>query len=152
MRYQAIVVGLVLAATGTGLALANDIYKWTDEAGNVHYADIPSGDFPERVDIESRPTDPDRVQAMMRAMNDRRIKAAATKAAAASELPTDEEVRATAAERAEKCTAYKANLETYLVNRRLYNEGPGGERDYLDNDEITAARELAAKRVTEYCS
>ena len=72
MRYQAIVVGLVLAATGTGLALASDIYKWTDETGNVHYADIPSGDFPERVDIESRPTDPDRVQAMMRAMKNTR--------------------------------------------------------------------------------
>ena len=33
----------VMAMTASGGAVANEIYKWTDEDGNVYYGDRPSG-------------------------------------------------------------------------------------------------------------
>ena len=49
----------LLALTATSVVFASDIYKWTDEDGNVHYGDKPMvSDQPERVAIDSAPTDP----------------------------------------------------------------------------------------------
>ena len=152
MHYRAIVLGLMLAVSGAATALAADIYTWTDAEGLVHFGDIPGGEHPVRLDINSRPTDPARVQAITHALAQQRIKVAESKAAAALEGPSAQELRAEADDRARKCSAYKANLETFLINRRLYNEGPDGEREYLSDAEITAARELTAKQVTEFCS
>ena len=152
MRYPAIVMGLILVVAGAGMALAGDIYMWTDEAGQVHFGDIPGGEYPVRLAIESRPTDDGRIRDMMQARSEATVRAEQAQAAAALDDPSAEELRAEAAERVQKCTAYKANLETYLTNRRLYNLTASGEREYLNNEEITAARDLAAKQVTEFCS
>jgi hypothetical protein len=43
MRYLAIAVALMLAVTTAGTAVAGDIFKWTDEEGNVHFGDRPDG-------------------------------------------------------------------------------------------------------------
>jgi len=152
MRYPIIVVGLMLALLGAGGALASEIYKWVDDEGNVHYGDRPVGEPVERLEIESRPTDPARIQAMNQARAADRAKAADAKAAAALEQPTTMEVREEADERARKCTAYKAQLEAYTNNRRLYHESADGEREYLSDEEIKATRERAAQQVEEFCS
>ena len=45
MRIQRIMTGFaVFAITLSSGALADDIYKWTDEDGNVYYEDRPSGE------------------------------------------------------------------------------------------------------------
>ncbi|MCH8336035.1 MAG: DUF4124 domain-containing protein, partial [Proteobacteria bacterium] len=67
VRYQAIAVALMLAVTAAGTAVAGDIFKWTDEEGNLHFEDRPAGDEPERLAIQSKPTDPARIQARMQA-------------------------------------------------------------------------------------
>ncbi len=152
MRYPAIVVGLILVLAGVGSAPATDIYMWTDEDGQVHFGDIPGGQYPIRLAIESRPTDRARIQAIAQARTEAGIRAEEAKVAAALDGPSAEVLMAEAAERTRKCTVYKFNLETYLTNRRLYNTSPDGEREYLSEDEIAAAREVAAKQVTEFCS
>lgn len=152
MRYPAIVVGLILVLAGVGLAPAADIYMWTDEDGQVHFSDIPGGQYPIRLAIESRPTDRARIQAIAQARTEAGIRAEEAKVAAAPDGPSAEELKAQAEERSRKCVAYKVNLETYLTNRRLYNMSPDGEREYLSEDEIAAARERAAQQVTEFCS
>ena len=38
----------VLALTMGSAAMASEIYKWTDENGNVHYGDRPSGSATEQ--------------------------------------------------------------------------------------------------------
>lgn len=152
MRYPAIVVGLILVFACVGLAPAADIYMWTDDDGQVHFGDIPGGEYPIRLAIESRPTDRARIQAIAQARTEAGIRAEEAKVAAALDGPSAEELKAEAAERTRKCSAYKVNLETYLTNRRLYNTSPDGEREYLSEDQIAGARELAAKQVTEFCS
>ncbi len=44
MKKLAIVTASMLALVAANAVLAGDIYKWTDEDGNVHYGDRPAGE------------------------------------------------------------------------------------------------------------
>ena len=153
-RYQAIAVALLLAVTAAGTALAGDIYiyKWTDEEGNVHFGDHPGGAETVRVDIKSRPTDDARIQAMAEARAAARAKTAEEKAAAKADSPTAEEIQAEADEHAQECSKYEAQLQEYMAARRIYRDDEGGERVFLDEEEMQATRERAEKQVREFCS
>jgi hypothetical protein len=143
---------IMLTVSVSGIALANDIYKWTDEDGNVHYGDRPTGvQSEERVAVSSRPTDPAAVQARIDA---RRERAAAAKDEEVAEPqgPSEEELQAQAKERAERCETYKARLQKFVTSRRLYRHDENGERVYLDEEEAQAARERVENQVEEYCS
>ena len=152
MRYQAIAITLMLAMATAGTAIAGDIYKWTDEDGNIHFADKPIGEQPERLAIQSKPTDPAKIQAMAQARSQAAARAAEDAAAAKPEGPSVEELQAEANERAQKCTTYRAQLQKYVTSRRLYHEDESGERVYLDEGEMQAAREQVENRVDEFCS
>ncbi len=55
---------IMIVVSTSGIAFANDIYKWTDEDGNIHYGDRPTGDATEeRMAISSSSTNPSKVQA-----------------------------------------------------------------------------------------
>jgi hypothetical protein len=123
-----------------------------DEAGNIHYEDRPDGEEVERVDIDSQPTDPAQIEAMTQARAVQRANAAEAKAKAIAAQPTAQERQEEAEERATKCTAYKAQLESYVNNRRLYRMGADGEREYMNDAEITATRDRAAQQVDEFCN
>jgi len=143
---------MMLAVSAAGMAFANDIYKWTDAQGNVHYGDRPTGDASEeRLAIRSRPTDPSRVQSRVQAADE--ASAAAKEAATSVPAgPSSEELQAQVLERQEKCATYKARLQKFVTSRRLYKQDENGERDYLDEDEAQAARERVENKVAEYCS
>jgi hypothetical protein len=131
---------------------AAEIYKWVDADGNVQYGDRPSGAQSEvQLQIASRPTDPARIEAQTTA----RLEQQATESEAAAnepQGPSEEELRAEARERAEKCTMYRARLEKFVQSRRLYREDANGERVYLDEAETQAARDNVQHQVEEYCS
>ncbi len=142
----------MFVVSASGIAFANDIYKWTDEDGNDHYGDRPTGDATEeRLAISSKPTDPSKVQAQVQS---RYAAREAAEAAAASEPqgPTKDELRAQAAEKKQKCDTYKARLQKFVQSRRLYKADENGERVYLDEEQTQAARERVASQVEEYCS
>ena len=142
---------IMFVVSASGTAFANDIYRWTDEDGNVHYGDRPTGDATEeRLAISSKPTDSSKVQARSQS------RYAAKKAAEASvpsepQGPTEDELRAQAAEKRQKCDTYKARLQKFVQSRRLYKEDENGERVYLDEEQIQAARERVENQVQEYC-
>jgi len=151
MRYLAIAIALMLAVTVAGGAVAGDIYKWTDEEGNVHFGDRPLGEDPERLSIQSKPTDSARVDAMVQARASAAAKAAEEEAAATPEGPSPEELQAQADAREQKCDSYRAQLQKYITSRRLYREDESGERVYLDEAETLAARERVENQVQEFC-
>ena len=152
MNIKATALALILAVTVTGTASASEIYKWVDEDGGIHYGDRPTGAASEeRLTVRSRPTDPEAVQSQVVA----RLNAQTTRAEAeanAPQGPSEEELRAEARERAEKCSTYRQRLEKFVQSRRLYREDESGERVYLDEDEAQAARERVQNQVEEYCS
>jgi len=130
----------VAALLASGMAGAGEIYKWTDADGNVHYEDRPTGDAAvEHLDIVTKNTDNSIVQARI----DENRKARAAARQVASEAPpemTQEEIRAEQEQRHAKCQQYRDQLQSFLRSQRLYQEDDAGERTYLSEDEIMAAR------------
>lgn len=142
----------VLIASG---AAAGEIYKWTDATGNVHYGDRPAENATvERLNIQSRPTDPARIAALAQARIEARGEAReqAEAAGTADDKPSPAELRRIAEERAQQCTTYKERLQSFVQSRRLYREDENGERIYLTEQETAAARENVQSKVEEYCS
>lgn len=151
-RKNAFACLIMFVVSASGIAFANDIYKWTDEDGNIHYGDRPTGDATEqRLAINSRATDPSKVNARVQSRHTAR-KAAEEAAASEPEGPTKDELRAKAAERSQKCDTYKARLQKFVQSRRLYKEDENGERVYLDEEQTQAARERVENQVQEYCN
>lgn len=152
IRKYAITLVTMLTVWSAGVTFANDIYKWIDDQGNVHYVDRPTGAAnEERVPISSRPTNPSAVQARVNAQHEARAAAHEEETPAEQQGPTEEELEAQAREREEKCNTYKARLQKFLTSRRLYREDENGERVYLNEEETMAARERAQQKVEEYC-
>lgn len=141
----------IAALLTCGLAVAGEIYKWTDEDGNVHYEDRPIGDTQmERMEVVSRNTDNTIVQARVDA--NRKARDAARQVA--SEAPPEmskEELRAEQKARQEKCQTYRDRLQAFLRSQRLYQEGDDGDRNYLSEEEVMAAREKVEGQIEEYC-
>jgi len=141
---------LILAIVATS-ATAGEIYMWTDEEGNSHYEDRPTEGAIRLTSIESKSTDNSRVQAMVQARRDSRT-AADDAAANEPQGPSAEELRAEAKERAGQCMTFRGRLEKLITSRRLYREDDNGERVYLGDDEMQAARAKVQSQVEEYCS
>ncbi len=152
MKKLAVFTASMLAIIAANSAFAGDIYKWTDADGNVHYGDRPTGEQTERVAIASRATDPARIQEVNQARADSRTAKADARAAAAAEGPSKEDLQAEAAQRAEKCTSYKAQMQQLVTSRRLYREDANGERIYLDDNEALEARERVENQISEFCN
>lgn len=143
---------LTMAALALSSAvLAGEIYKWTDENGNVHYEDRPLGEDVQRMDVISRRTDNSAVQASIDARRDRESAREEARAQRNEAEKTAAEARAEAAERAEKCTESRARMESFLQARRLYKENESGEREYLDDEQVMAARDRAQEQIQKYC-
>jgi uncharacterized protein DUF4124 len=151
MRKWPIEIAWMLTLVVAGAAVASDIYKWTDEDGNVHYGDRPEGEQLERVDIDSRPTDQNRIQEMAQARVTARAEAVLAKAAALAAAPSREELQAEKEERERNCAISRQRMQQLISSRRLYREDANGERVYLDDDERLAARENVEKLITRYC-
>ena len=152
MIYKSAIACLVMVVvSASGIAFASDIYKWTDENGNVHYGDRPTDVMTvKRVAISSSPTNPSQVQA--RAKTRYASKDSAQDSASREpQGPTREELAAKAAEKRQKCDTYKARLQKFVQSRRLYKEDENGERVYLDEDQTQAARDRVENQVQEYC-
>lgn len=153
MTKQALTLALLLVTAGS--VQAGQIYKWTDEDGNVHFSDTPVGEDSERVPIQSRPTDASRVDARVRSRAEAAARKAEEEAAGQSAQaagPTEEELQARAEERAQKCRTYRDRLQQFVQSRRIYREDENGERVYLSEEEMQEAREQVEKQVQEYCS
>ena len=106
-------LGLPILASGV---LASEIYRYTDEDGNVHFTDRPTGQGDEqRVAIDSQPTDSAAVQ---QRFNERYGKSDDTGAGSSNAETDDEEERQptraerqqAAAERRQECERLRGRL------------------------------------------
>ncbi len=140
------------ALLASGLAVGGEIYKWVDENGNVHYEDRPLGEtnVEHVAEVRSRNTDTAAVAALV----DDQRKARAAAAQVESEAPEEmskQELREEKQARHEKCQSYRAKLQAFLTAPRMYDEDEAGERSYLEEDEIMAARSKVEEKIQEYC-
>ena len=143
---------LFLALAAMHGAAAGEIYMWTDADGNTQYGDRPAEGSVRLTAIESHGTDNGRVSANTQARLDRQEVAEEEKTARRAQEASEQELRAQAEERAGQCKTYRGRLEKLITSRRLYRDLGNGEREYLAEEEMTAARAKVQSQVEEYCS
>ncbi len=144
----------LIALAGAGVH-AQEIYKWTDSEGNVHYEDRPS-ELTEATSqllaVRSQRTNAAAVQAGVEARLERQdARAEAREAAREAEMAAEEE-RAAEAQQVEQCAEYRQRLERMITSRRLYKLDDAGERIYLDDAQMDDARSQLQARIMENCS
>jgi hypothetical protein len=141
-----------LAIMVSSAALADDIYKWTDADGNVHYEDRPSGDPTEqRLQFSYNRTNASAVQNRVQAQRDVTTTRREAKEEAAAAKHTAAEDRAAAEQKLAQCQTYRAKLKKMLESRRVYHEDESGERNYLDDEQRAQARTQAEELIKETC-
>ncbi|MEM6512514.1 MAG: DUF4124 domain-containing protein [Pseudomonadota bacterium] len=136
-----------VAILAASTVLADDIYRYTDENGTVHYVDRPTGAATEqRITVAtSRPTQNAQADDSRPDWRERRANRQTAKEEADS-AKADED------ERERLCNDYRQRLSTYDNGRRLFRMDEQGERVYLTPEEIEEARQVVRERIEENCS
>ena len=129
-----------------------DVFKFTDEKGNVMYTDRPQKLPAQRLDIQSQRTDTVEVEARTDAeMKEMADRDKARRKGTQSSADQRQSAEANAASKAEACAKAREDYRIRTANWRLYEEQPNGERRYLDAAEIDAARDAAKKAMDDLC-
>lgn len=146
--------GLFLGLLAAAAAVADNVYRSVDEDGQVIYSDRPvDGRWDETIELDIRYTNASNIAAKKKS-DAEMAKAVGVREAHEAETAAEDAARqATVAEqRAANCATAKARSEKYNNHRKLYRQGPDGEREYLSSDELDAARVEATRAVDEWCS
>lgn len=144
---------LLLTLTAASLAagtVAADVYKYKDEKGNIQYTDKPPVLPAERLNVQSQKTDIVAAQARSQA-----AVRANTPPPPSQDNPPEEEPKATpeqtAKDNADHCAKARERYDKYMNSQRLYEPGANGERRYLSDAELDAARASAKASMDVLC-
>ena len=153
MNIKHLMIGCAaLALTISTGVCADEIYKWTDENGNVHYEDRPSGAASEeRLQFSYNRTSSAAVEKRVQSQRDATTARNEARAEREAEKRTADEERVAAEAKAAKCTEYRAKMKTMLESPRLYRENEAGERVYLDDAARDEARQKAEELIKDNC-
>ena len=143
-------VCVLLLSFSTTALWAAQVYRSVDAEGNVTYSDRPGGAEAESVFIATRrpssvPATPTTAQ---RATSEAPAEEETGEVQRERREPTPEE---RAEDRARNCAIAREREERYAISHRLYRETPDGEREYLNDAELTEARTQATSDVQEWC-
>ena len=135
-----------------GTALASDIYRYTDDDGNVVYVDRPSAEpGGERVNITSRSTDVAALQARTQAQTASAETAEERRQSRADDARVAAAAKAATQEREDRCQIARNRMETLITSRQLFRQDENGERSYLDAAQIQDARDKVQAQIEETC-
>jgi shikimate kinase len=149
LRYSMTLV--VVLALGAGVASA-DVYKFTDEKGNVLYTDKPATLPAQRLNVQSQKTDVVEVQQRQKAEMERLQAASQTRQQNATQQADQRAAdELTAKDKADRCIKARERYDSYMNSQRLYQTDANGERKYLSDEELTSARTSAKASMEELC-
>ena len=140
--------GLLLAS-----AASADVYKYTDEKGNVQYTDRPAKLPAERLNIQSQRTDV--VELDERTNDDASSVADRDKARQQADKAKTEKKKSAEANtegKAEACNKARQDYLNRMNAQRLYEDLPNGERRYLTDAELDSSRSSAKTAMDALCN
>ncbi len=151
----ALVLSAMLAA-GAGAAEQGNVYLWVDKDGTPHYQDRPpEGADPETakaLNLRYRMTDAEAMAAASKRQAETSDVVKLRQGQQAGDNKTADDERAQVArERDQGCEKAREKSQKYETAHRLYKPGPDGNRTYLTDEEIDAARAQARRDVAEWC-
>ncbi len=129
-----------------------DVYKYTDDKGNVLYTDKPATLPAERLNVQSQKTDLVALQARQQEEQARADAANQSRQQASGQKADDRKAAQTSAtDKADQCKKARERYDTYMTSQRLYESLPDGERRYLSDAELDAARASAKASMDVLC-
>lgn len=134
----------------SSVALAEDVYKWVDKNGNVHYSDLPpaSAEAKKMVkktkDAVATPTAAAQPGQSKPAANfaDKELEFRKRKVEAEEAEKKQQLAQAEAKKKEDHCRSLRGNLRSLQEQGRVYRYNEKGERTFLGDDE--RKQELAA--------
>lgn len=139
---------LLLAVLGTA-AHGADVYRSTAPDGTVSYSDRPQGADAQFV-LATRPA-ATRATTPAAGASPPNTAQSAPQAPANPTLPEGPSSEKLREERQKNCEIARETMERYTLSRRLFRTNAAGEREYLDDAAVAAARAKAAADVQDWC-
>lgn len=132
-----------------------DVYKFKDEQGNVLYTDKPATLPAERLNVQSQRTDTVAVQARQQEEM-KRMQAASGTGQQQQQTPGQQAGQQqpapdSAQDKTDRCATARARYDNYMNSQKLYEQQANGERRYLTDAEIEAARASAKTSMDVLC-
>lgn len=141
----------VLAATAFTAVQAQQVYRWVDSQGNVHYSQTPppSGVTKTTVmELAPPPPDPTGV-----AEQKQLIKSVA-KADAAQQQAAEQAAQQAAkkAQQQQACDAARKQLQGYMEAHRVITNATSANPTYYSGEDLVKFREQAQEQVNKVCA
>ena len=134
-------------------AFADEIYKWTDEDGNVHYRDRPSGEATEeRLQFTYNRTNTEALDNRVATQRDAEDSRREARTEATEQKQAAEEERVAADEKLAQCETSRAQLNRMRESPRVYRTDAAGERVYLDDVQRAESIARTETQIKEACN
>jgi hypothetical protein len=137
-----------------GSAQASEVFVTKDAQGRPTYTDRPDSLPAQKVNVATKQTDTVEVQQQYAEKMKSYAEADKARAEAVKQSAGVQQAKElSAADKAKRCLDARARYEQVMTAQRLYEPGAAeGERRYLDDKEIDAAREYSKKVMDEFCA
>lgn len=146
------VLALMLpAALVFGAAQAQQVYRWVDSRGHVHYSQTPPSSAATKaklIEIAPPPPDPTGV-----AEQKQLVKSVAA-ADAAKQKAADKAAQAAAqkAQQQQACDAARKQLQGYMETHRVITNATSANPSYYTGEDLVKFREQAQQQVNKLCA
>lgn len=153
----ATVIGLLLSGSLFAfIAHAEEgmVYRWVDRDGTPHYQDRPPEDMEnaEALSLRYRVSDPEAIAAAAsRNAEEQAVAKLRETQQDQEQAAADADRQEVLGEREQGCVKARERQQKYDTAHRLYKPGPDGQRQYLSDEELDAARIEARQAVAEWC-
>jgi hypothetical protein len=143
----------LIAGTAGAAQQQGAVYLWVDKNGTPHYEDRPNDvNDAKEMNLRYQLTDPQTIAAAAKQKTELDDAAKTREKQKADDKAEPPAKQVTVSERSDNCKAAKDRMEKYETAHKLYKPMPNGERQYLSDKEIDAARAEARRAVDEWCS
>jgi erythromycin esterase-like protein len=148
-NFAAILAGILLA----GAAGAGDVYVTKDAQGHAIYTDTPQTLPAQKVTVLGQGTSQAAAaQQSSSEMAQYKKQDQAFEKAEAQQAQAAQAAESSAADRVKRCADARQQYQSVMSSRRLYEEGPDGERNYLTSEQIDKARADAKQVMDQFCT
>jgi len=141
---------IVACALALAPLASAQMYKYVDKDGKTVYTDQPPPDAdPKAMRVPSSAVSNAPTPGKTAVQQDKELQKGREKTAEAAKKADETAARAKAEE--ERCNSAKAAYAQYQLGGRITKLNDKGEKIFLGDDEIDAAREKSRQQVEQYC-
>ena len=141
---------IVCACSGAAALFAGEIYRWTDEHGNVHFGDQPPAENAEEVRIRSNaPATPPPDHGDWRARQKKLLNAFEEERNL--DMQAREKQRKQREQLERDCAAARKRLQEYTTARYLYERDDAGKEVILSKQERARAEQDLRDQIAKHC-